>query len=159
MQAKSTDKKTFQLTHNEQLLGELVYENLFFLKAQINLIHSDTYVITPAGFFKTSISVTHNGTPIATLVMNWRGQIVFTFQDGREFVLKLNGLFNNKYIIENKEGEKLIQFDPKFNWRTFHYSYEISYDIAQDNRNPDTLLLLLGVYACNYFMAAMSGSM
>lgn len=159
MEAKSTDKKTFQLTHNEQLLGELIYENLFFLKAEIKLKNSDNYVIAPVGFFKTSISITHKGTQVAKMVMSWGGQIVFTFQDGQEFVCKLNGLFNGRYIIENKDGEKLIQLEPKFNWRAFHYNYDISYNITPGKTPQEILLVLLGVYASNYFIATMSGSM
>ena len=116
MVAKSKDKKTLQLTENGQLLGELIYENLFSLRAEIKLTNSDLYKINPAGVFGTSITVTKNGTAIANLKMNWQGQIVFSFQDRQEFVLKAKGLFlHNKYILENKEEEQLIQFDPKFN--------------------------------------------
>ena len=35
MEAKSIDKRTFQLTENEKLLGELIYENIFFSKAEL----------------------------------------------------------------------------------------------------------------------------
>jgi hypothetical protein len=158
MEAKSTDKKTFQLTENGKQLGELIYENLFHLKAEIKLPNSELYKIAPVGFFGTSLNVTKDGTEIAKLVMNWRGQIVISYQDGQEFVLKLNTFFYGKYIIENKNQEKLIQLDPKFNWREFHYNYDISYNIIDANKSKDTLLLLLGVYATNYFVACMSGS-
>ena len=158
MEANSTDKKTFQLTEDGKQLGELIYENLFFLKAEIKLQNSELYELAPVGFFGTSIAVTKNGNKIASLVMTWGGQIVITFQDGREFVIKLNGLFHNKYTIENKDGEKLIQLEPKFNWRAFHYNYNITYSIENDNRPADNLLILLGVYAANYFVATISGA-
>lgn len=154
MKAKSTDKKTFQLIDNGQQLGELVYENLFFLKAEIRIANSELYEINPAGIFGTKITVTKNGAEIANLKMNWRGQIVFAFQEGQEFILKAKGLFYNKYIIENKDEEKLIQFDPQFNWSKFNYNYEITYD----ERPQNILLILLGIYASNYFIASMSGA-
>lgn len=87
--------------------------------------------------------------------MNWRGHIVFTFQDEQEFILKAKGTFFNKYIIENKDGEKLIQFDPAFNWSKFDYNYSITYD----KKPQDILFVLLGIYASNYFIASMSGAM
>jgi len=156
MEAKSTDKRTLQLTENGQQLGELIYENLFSLKTEIKLTNSDLYEVKPVGIFGTSITVTKNGTEIANLKMNWRGQIVFSFQDGQEFVLKAKGMFfHNKYIIENKDEEKLLQFDPKFNWSKFDYNYDITYD----KKPQDILLVLLGVYASNYFIASMSGAM
>jgi hypothetical protein len=51
MDAKSTDKKTFRLTENEQLLGELIYE-FFFLKDEIRLTNSELYEITPVEFLE-----------------------------------------------------------------------------------------------------------
>ena len=115
MKVECTDKKTFRLTDQAQLLGELTYKNFFSYKAEITLTNSERYEIKPVGFFGTSITVTKNETEIANLKMNWKGQIVMTFQDGQEFVFKAKGVFHNKYVIENKEEEKLIQFDPKFN--------------------------------------------
>ena len=154
MEAKSTDRRTLQLTENGQQLGELIYESLFSHKAEIKLTNSDLYEVKPVGIFGTSITVTKNGTEIANLKMNWRGQIVFSFQDGQEFVFKAKGTFYNKFIIENKDEEKLIQFDPKFNWSKFDYNYDITYD----KKPQDILFVLLGVYASNYFIASMSGA-
>lgn len=155
MEAKSTDKKTFQLTENGHLLGELVYENLFSHKAGIRVAHTVFYDLNPIGIFGTSIAVEKNGAQIASLAMNWRGQIVFSFQNGEEFLFKATGLFSSKYIIENKDGEKLLLLDPRFNWSQFSYNYNISYD----KKPQDILLVLLGVYAANYFIASMSGYM
>ena len=154
MEAKSVDKKTFQLSENGQLLGELIYESMFSYKSEIKLTKDGIYDIKPIGVFGTSIAVTKNGAEIAKLKMNWRGQIVFSFQDGQEFVFKAKGGFHNKFIIENKDEEKLIQFDPKFNWSKFNYSYDITYD----KKPQDILFVLLGVYASNYFIASMSGT-
>ena len=93
MEARSINRKTFQLTENGQLLGELVYKNLFFLSGKIKLSNSDVFEIKPVGIFGASFKVTKNETEIANLRMNWRGRIVFTFQDGQEFVLKAKGVF------------------------------------------------------------------
>ena len=156
MEARSINRKTFQLTENGQLLGELVYKNLFFLSGKIKLSNSDVFEIKRVGIFGARFKVTKNGTEIANLKMNWKGQIVFSFQDRQEFVLKAKGLFlHNKYILENKEEEQLIQFDPKFNWSKFDYNYNITYE----NKPQNILLVLIGVYASNYFIASMSGAM
>ena len=154
MEAKSIGRKTFQLTDKGQQLGELVYENLFFLRAEIRLTNSDRYDIKPAGIFGTSVRVTKEEVSIANMKMNWRGQIVLAFQGGEEFVLKAKGMFHDKYIIEGNNKEKLIQFDPKFNWNKFSYNY----DIAYDKKPEDILFVLLGVYASNYLIASMSGA-
>jgi hypothetical protein len=154
MQVKCTDKKTFQLTEKGEPLGQLTYKNLFSYNAKITLINSDSYEIKPDGFFGTSITVKKNKTEVANLKMNWKGHIVIIFQDGQEFVFKAKGTFHNKYVIENRDEERLIQFDPKFNWGKFNYNYDISYD----KKPQDSLFILLGVYASNYYIAVMSGA-
>ncbi len=154
MEAKSTDKKTFHLIENDEQLGVLIYESLFFLNAEIKLTNSEVYKIKPAGLFQTSIAVTKNEIEIADLKMNWSGQIVFTFQDSQVFVLKAKSLFHTKYTIENSQKEKLIQFDPKFNWNKSYYNY----DITCNEKRQDILLVLLGLYASNYFIAIMTGA-
>jgi hypothetical protein len=155
MEAQFTNRKSLQLTENGQPLGELTYEDFFFLEAEIKLANAELYEVKQVGIFGTSITVTRNGIEIANLKMNWHGHIVFSFEDGREFVLKGKGIFHNKYILENKHKEKLIQFEPRFNWSKFDYNYDITYD----KKPADILLVLLGVYASNYFIASMSGAM
>ena len=154
MEAKSTDKKTFQLTDNGELLGELHYESLFSHRAEIKLANNDHYEIKPVGIFGTSILVTKNGEEFAHLKMNWRGQIVFTLPDGEEYLFIAKGAFLSKYTLANKEGKNLILFDPKFDWSKFNYSYTISYD----TKPQDNLFILLGIYASNYYIAVMSGA-
>jgi hypothetical protein len=154
MRVECTDSRTFRLTDTDILLGELVYKNFFSYKAEIILANSDRYDINSIGFFGTSIGVTKNETEIANLKLNWKGQIIMDFENGQEFVFKSKGVFHNKYVIENKEQEELILFDPKFNWGKFSYNYEISYD----KKPQDILFVLLGVFAANYYIAVVSGN-
>ena len=158
MNANSKDRKTFLLSDNDQLLGELNYETPFYLKAEIKIPNTETYKLAPVGFFGTSVAVTKDGNKIASLFMSWNGKIIITFQDEREYALKLSGLFQSQMILENKNQEKVIQFEPKFNWRDFYCKYDITYDITNNKVPKDNLLLLLGVYAANYFIATISGA-
>ncbi len=158
MEAKSIDKKTFQLTDKGQLLGEIIYENLFLLKATINITDAAAYKIKPVGFFNSSIAVTKDETNIANISLGWNGQIVIALQDGKEYMLKLNNIFSNKYILENKHKESLLQIESKFNWRLFQYTYDISYNVECQDKANDTLLVLLSIYSVNYFIATMSGA-
>lgn len=153
MKTECTDSKTFQLFDDGQPAGQLLYKSLFSFKALITLPNFDRYEIVPSGFFQTSINVLKNEQELASLKMNWKGQIVISFQDGREFVFKATGVFFSKYFIENMQGEKLMQFDPHFKWSKFNYNYDISYD----KKPQELLLVLLGIYAANYYIAIMSG--
>ncbi|MDF2193450.1 hypothetical protein [Paraflavitalea sp. CAU 1676] len=154
MEAKSTDRKHFQLIDNGTILGELAYSSLLSFKAEIKLANSTVYSLKPHGFFETSITVSTNGTDIAHLKMNWYGHIVIAFEDGQEFLFKAKGIFQQKFIIENKDGQKIIHIAPHFNWSKFNYNYEITFD----NTAQDTLLILLAIYASNYYIDSMTGS-
>ena len=90
--------------------------------------------------------------------MSWNGKIIITFQDDREYALKLSGLFQSKMILENKNQQNVLQFEPKFSWRDFYCKYDITYDSTNDKEPKDSLLLLLGVYAANYFIATITGA-
>jgi len=128
----------------------------FFLNAEVKLANTDVYKINPVDLFQSSISVTKNGNEIANLKMNWSGNIVFTFQNDKVFILKAKSVLHPKYVIENSEKEKIIQFDPKFDWTwdKFHYKYDITFNEKQ----LDILFIILGVYASNYIIAIMTGA-
>jgi hypothetical protein len=94
------------------------------------------------------------------MAMNWRGDIVISYQDGKEYVLKLNKFLDGEYMLENEKEEAIIQLSPNFIWREFHYRNDIDYNITTtDEVNAkDLLLLMLGVYSTNLFITTMSGS-
>lgn len=155
MKVRSINKKTFELYNNENTLGQLIYQGHFSYKAEIKLSDMDHYEIKPAGFFSTSIKVMRDDIEIADLKMNWKGQIIITFKDGEEFVFKARGVFHNKYVIENKNEETLLEFNPKFKWQKFQYNY----DIYSNNDPKENLFVLIGIYAVNYYIAVRSGAL
>lgn len=159
MEANTTNNKAFQLTENGIQLGELVYEKSFAqIKAEINLSNSEVYKILPVGFFGTSIHVTKDENRMASLSLSWNGNIVITFQNNREYALKLKGVFQNQVFLENTNKESIIHFKPHFNWTDARLNHAITYDIKNDIESKDYLLILLGIYATNYFIATISGA-
>jgi len=158
MEANSTNNKSFQLTENGFQLGELIYENSFTqMKAEIKLSNSEIYKIEPVGFFETSITVTKDGNKLASLSMSWNGKIIITFQNNREYALKLKRIFQSQVFLENTNKENIMYFEPHFNWTDTRLNHTITYNI-NNNEAKDYLLILLGVYATNYFMATISGA-
>ena len=111
MKIHCTDKKTFELTDNSEKLGHITYDGLFSFKANAT-VGNDNYRITSIGIFGTTISVTKNGAEVANMKMNWKGNIIISFQNGQEFILKTTGTFLSKYVLEDKDQQKLMLFDP-----------------------------------------------
>ncbi len=154
MKIQCTDKKTFELTDCSEKLGHITYDGLFSYSANA-IIGNDNYKITPKGIFSSTISVTKDEIEVANLQMNWKGHIIISFPNRKNFILKTTGTFQSKYVLEDENQQKLMLLNPDFNWSKFSYNYEISYD----NKPQDTLLVLLTTYAANYYIAAMSGQM
>jgi hypothetical protein len=148
-----TDGKTFELTDSSEKLGHITYDGLFSFKASAK-VDNDRYEITSIGIFGTTMSVTKDGTAVASMKMNWNGHIIISFQNGQEFLLKATGTFLNKYVLEDTDHQELMLLNPDFNWAKFSYNYSVSYD----NKPQDILLVLLATYAANYCIAAMSST-
>ena len=127
MKIQCTGSKTLELNDGSEKLGVLSYESLFSYKANV-IAGKDQYEITPKGIFSTNMSVTKNGTEVAIMKMNWKGNITISFQNGREFILKATGTFLNKYVLEDQDQQKLILLDPDFNPAKLSYNYNISSD-------------------------------
>ena len=92
------------------------------------------------------------GADIASLQMNWKGNIIISYADKQEFLLKATGLFLNKYVLQDKDQQQLMVLNADFNWKKFSYNYDVSYEI----KPQDILLVLLATYGANYFIASMS---
>lgn len=159
MEAKSTDRKVFTVTNQGHTIGQIRYENYVYIRAEVFLSEFEKYEIKPKGAFGTSLSVVENNNEIAQLTMTWNGKILISFSNRNEYIIKLNNFFSNQFFVENKQGEKLILIKSKFNWETFQYRYDIESNIDHQFVNSENkLLLMLGVYAVNYFISTLSGT-
>jgi hypothetical protein len=153
MKLLCTNRKTFELSDNNEKLGQLHYDGFFTFRCHAS-VGNETYDIKPTGVFGTSMSVTREGKEVANLKMNWKGNIIISLQHGEELVLKPTGMFMNHYVLEDKDQQKILLLRPDFDWAKFSYHYDISYD----QRPKDVLLVLLAAYSANYFIAAMSAA-
>lgn len=160
MEARSTDRKIFTITHKKNRIGQIRYENYLYIRAEIIINEFQKYEIKPKGAFGTSLSVidTVNNNEVAQLAMTWNGEIHISFRNLQEYIIKLNNFFSNQYFLENSQGEKLILLKSKFNWVQFQYHYDIEYNVDRFDTSENKLLLLLGIYAVNYYIITLSGS-
>lgn len=154
MKIQCTNTNTFELIDGSEKVGQITYDSLFSYKANATA-GNEKYEIKPTGIFSTNITVTKNGTEVANMQMNWKGHIIISFKNGQEYIVKATGTFLNKFVLEDKDQEKLILFDPDFNWSKFSYNYDVTFD----NKPQNILLVLLATYSANYYMAMMSGTM
>lgn len=150
MKIECIDNKTFKLTNGSENLGHLKYDGFFTLKAEI-VIKDKNFNTIPKGIFNVEITVVLEDAEIATLRMNWRGNIIISYENGEEYILKPTGSFMSKYAIEDAKGDKILVLDPDINLAKLNYNYTIL-----SENNPDILLVLLATYATNYYIMVMA---
>ncbi len=152
MVIKCSDRKTCELWDDREKLGRIIYEGHFSFKAEL-FVDKERYVITPKGFFNTTMSVDYRGREIATMVMSWKALVEFAFEDGREYRLKPTGVFYNKFVLEDQNQHTLLSLEPDFQWSKFNYNFDVMYEEAPE----DFLLVLMAAYAAIFFMSGSSG--
>ena len=153
MKVICTDSKNFELFDNAEKLGRLTYKNWFSYSAELEA-GKEQYEIKPTGLLGATFAVTIDGADAATFKMNWKGQMTITFKDGQEFAFKRKSMLNSKYVVENAKEQEIIQFIPCFDWIKFKYSYDIFYN----DKTKNILLILLGIYCANYYIAISGGA-
>ncbi len=59
--------------------------------------------------------------------MGWKGIIIETSFGERKqvFLLKLKGLFSNKFVLLNQDNEELLEAETNFTWRKLNFNYNI----------------------------------
>jgi len=146
MNVLCTDKKIFHLVENETNLGTLTYLNWHSYQANIE-IAGEKYELKAKSIFSSQILILKNETEIGHLKLHYDGKLSIIFNDNETFEFKTKGWSINKYLIENAKKEPQFLLAPEFNWKQFAYNYEIT---LLKEYNP--LLILLGIYAGNYFI-------
>ena len=154
MKVTCKDSKNFELFDNEEKLGSLNYNTWFSYNADLEVGSNEKYEVKPTGLLGATFAVYKNDEQLATFKMNWKGQMTLTFKDGKEFVFKRKSMLNSKYVIENEKEHEVIQFIPCFDWTKFKYSYDIFYN----DKARNILLVLLGMYCSNYYIAISGGA-
>ncbi|HEX7412452.1 MAG TPA: hypothetical protein VF411_00300 [Bacteroidia bacterium] len=154
MKVSCADSKNFELFDNTEKLGSLAYKNWFSYTAELAIGDKEQYEIKPTGLLGATFAVTKADEQVASFKMNWKGQMTLTLKGGQEYVFKRKSMLNSKYIIENEKEQEIIQFIPCFDWTKFKYSYDIFYN----DKAKNILLVLLGVYCANYYIAISGGA-
>lgn len=152
IKAISIDRNTYEISNDGELVGILIYDSPLKTKATIRLPGYEAYVIEANSGLGTTIHVKGEEGEVAELKLTWAGQISIKFHDLVEYSVKARGFMSNYFTILDKDKLEVIRLNPKFDWKTFKYNFEIVDNTGVNN----PLLLLISLYTCYYMMAMMS---
>ena len=153
--------KEFQLSDiNGRFLGKLSYEKWGSKKASATTQYAEFFDFKPVGFWQQHITVDRDGTEIATMKMNWKGNIIIDIKGNdieQDYLVKSVGLWKQHLTLQDRFSNDILALHPHVQWKSGNYEYDI--EINPDFQNVvDETLILIAVYCANYIMAMMNGS-
>lgn len=154
--AISTDAKHFVVKEEENTFGNLEYKSWYSLKANMQ-ISGDyaTYQFVPKGFWGTTIELKKGEQVLLHFKMSWNGDIIIlsNINDVETgYKLKYTGFLKPSYVLENKEGNKLLEVKPSFKWTKFTCDHVITSTPEFEAIPYSKLLLLTALHCTNYYI-------
>ncbi len=159
-QAKLNGSVSFDVMKDDQLIGKIVYKNLFKFNAVIEIANT-SYQVEPKGFWGTTIEVKDGEKVVLKFAMNWSGEIVVQtyFNNVEEgYIFKHRGFFKESFILVDQEGVELLVMKPELKWSKMNYEYQITTSDTFETLSNKEILLLNSLHCANYYMSMMAGT-
>jgi hypothetical protein len=150
--------KEFQLTDLDgRFLGKLAYEKWGSYAASATTQYAEFFDFKSKGFWQQYIAVERDGAEIASLKMNWKGNIIIDIKGNdvaQDYLVKSVGIWQTHFTLQDRFSNDILALRPHLKWKTGHYDYTV--EINPDFQNQvDETLLLIATYCANYIMAMM----
>ncbi len=152
--ANSNNAKNFSLTFENQRKGELIYTKWYSFNAEIVMPDGTKYQLKPSGFWDSKIELKNDTETLLEFKMSWKGIMIKTFfeNENATYLLKLSGLFNNKFVLIDTDKNELMVAETDFKWSKLNWDYTIETTNQFDNISNKELLLLTILHCINYYM-------
>lgn len=151
---KSDDRKKFSFTNNDNLIGDLIYEQRYNLKSDILLANGLSYHFEPKNDSAMTVELKDNKSILLNFKMNSKGNITITTKlenIQNHYILKHTGVFKSTYTLVDSEEEELLVIQTDFKWDKLNQDYNISTSDTFDNfKNTDVILLTM-IHCINYY--------
>jgi hypothetical protein len=158
---KPTNSLNFSLTRNDNLIGNLTYENCFSFKAKLELPYNSSFQIEPKGFWGTEIEVKDNEKKLMKFEMNCNGDIIIQTSFGNKeqnFIFKHSGFLKNSFVLIDKEKKELVVVKPDYKWYGTINEYNITTTDFFDKIENQNFLLLAIAHCAYYYDVMTAGS-
>ncbi|MBK7104132.1 MAG: hypothetical protein IPH62_02475 [Ignavibacteriae bacterium] len=151
---KADNSKNFSLTYDEKLLGKLIYEHWYSLKANAELTNKQLK-IEPKGFLGTTVEVKDSDKIYLSFTMSWNGNIVITSKLEKKvnhYFFKHKGIVKSNYLVLDENDQELLAIQPIMKWNKFNYEFSITSNENFEKLNNKEILLITFVHCSNYYL-------
>jgi hypothetical protein len=154
--ANSEKSKNFNLTFDNQEIGELIYKKWYSFDAETIMPDGIKYQLEPKSFWDSKIVLKDGSKTLLEFKKGWKGITIKTFFDNKEdnFLLKLSGLLSSKYVLIDTNKRELMVAETDFKWNKLNYDYKIETAPNFYNFNNKELMILTILHCINYYKAS-----
>ncbi|RYY58092.1 MAG: hypothetical protein EOO05_17495 [Chitinophagaceae bacterium] len=148
-----TGMRSFVLTRNEVVLGDMNYVKWSPSKAAIQLADGTSYRIEPRGFWQRTTEVLENGQPLYSFRFTWRKGIEITsMRDAipQKWFLKTKGFWKGTLQLLDENGQQLLFIEPRYRWKIFKTELLITTSLPFEKTPKKELLLMVTGAAFHY---------
>jgi len=159
MKAESIGLRKYALFNDKnERIATLNYEGWLTYRATAELTDGTKINFEPQGFWGQTIEVEQEDEHLATIKMDWLGNVKVFYEKAEEptFILKYTGFWQTKMILQDRQKNGIAEFVGRFRWSKFAYEYEIT--PLAENALPDTKDLVITWFAAMYLFKLVSGS-
>lgn len=139
----------FNFFDGNQIKGRVVYSGKFSSKAQIIDNEGRFYRIVSLNIWKTWFELQSEGKALITLKKKWNGTRLSKSLSGTEnveYFFKHAGLFNSRYVLQDKDAREMVVIKGRFKWKGLKYHYEINVHDSLKRREQYFLWIALTFY-------------
>ncbi len=158
--ANSLSLRSFSLTNNNKMVGELVYPKWYSFKADIIINDKTNYKFATKGRWKSKLVLQQDDKTLAELKMTWKGVVIKTKFDNKEqnYLLKAKTFLNRKYVLIDTDKNELVLADTDFQWKKLRCDYDITTTDEFEKLDNKEVLLFVILHGINYYQTIVAGA-
>ncbi len=160
-QAKSTNRLSFEVRKDSEVIGKLSYSSWFKFNGVISIADA-TYAVEPKGFWGTTFEIRDGEKVLLSFRMGWKGEIVLQtyFNDVEQgYVFNHRGVFKDSFMLVDQEGTELLVMKPQLKWAKMNYEYEVTTTATFEAFPDKDILLLAALHCANYYISMTMATM
>mgnify|MGYP005854775527 CR=1 FL=1 len=159
MKAESIGLRKYALFDDSgKKIATLNYEGWLTYQAVAELEEGGEIKFDSQGFWGQTIEVKQEDKYLATIKMDWLGNVKIFYEKAEEpiFTLKYTGFWQPKIVLQDGKKNRIAEFVGRFKWSKFTYEYEIV-PIAK-NAFGDEKDLVITYFAAMYLFRLVNSS-
>jgi len=138
------------------------YQGWFSSKASATL-NGSSLEIRPRNIWQSNFDILIDGVDHGDIIFNWKGNVIIRKANVRtesedEFMLRSKGFWKQHFELLDHSDRVYLRMFPKFNWKTFTYSYAVEQGDHDLSDEQITEMLIYCGFGANLYMAMTAGA-